>query len=110
MKCPVCKFSKCRWIELKDPAKLPTEKLESVVKHNLSYIEMVFSGNQGSAHAEERMYNSLAPYTEEIEKRKKSQAAQFLGAKGGRVKSEAKRAAARRNGKKGGRPRKDKKK
>lgn len=73
---------------------------------------MVFSGNQGSAHAEERMYSQLEPYTAELEKRKNDAAktaAQTLGAKGGAVKSKAKAQAARENGKKGGRPRKAKK-
>lgn len=72
MKCPVCKFAKCRWIELKpNPEKLPSQDLECVVSHNISFINMTFSGNQGSANAEERMYARLQPYTEELEKRGK---------------------------------------
>ncbi len=73
-KCPVCKYAKCRWIELSsDPAKVTTERLEEVVDHNLSVIEMMFrsnNGSNGSAHAEERMYHRLEPYTSEIERRK----------------------------------------
>lgn len=72
MKCQKCKRAKCIWIELKkDPKKIDTEELESVINHNLSYIEMIFSGHQGSAYAEERMYDALSPYTEEIERREK---------------------------------------
>lgn len=71
-RCPVCKRAKCKWIELKDPKKVKTiEELEQVVDHNLSVIEMLFRDNtNGSAHAEERMYAKLNPYTEEIERRK----------------------------------------
>lgn len=73
MKCPVCKFAKCRWIHLKSISnKLSTEYLESVVAHNIGYIDMVYSGNQGSAYSEERMYDRLALYTNEIEKRKRA--------------------------------------
>lgn len=72
MKCPVCKRSKCKWVELKsNPEKLSTEEINRVVDHNISYIEMIFSGNQGSAHAEERMYLALEPYTSELERRQK---------------------------------------
>jgi hypothetical protein len=71
-KCPVCKFAKCRWITLKsDPKKLSDEELDQIVEHNLSWIEMTYSGNQGSAHAEERMYDLLTPYTDEQERREK---------------------------------------
>lgn len=70
MKCPICKYAKCRWIDLKpNPEKLSTEELEKVVKHNTSYIEMVYRGNQGSAHSEERAYMRLSPYTDELERR-----------------------------------------
>lgn len=72
MKCPVCKFAKCRWIELKDdPKKVSDAELSRVVSHNLSYIEMVYSGHQGSADSEERAYNRLSPYTDEQERRKR---------------------------------------
>lgn len=40
-------------------------------------------------------------------KKERSLAAAILGAKGGKVKSDAKSQAARENGRKGGRPRKD---
>lgn len=71
MKCPVCKRAKCKWIELKpDPKKLKTEELQRVVHHNVDYIEMLFNGNNnGSAHAEERMYELLSLYTDELEAR-----------------------------------------
>jgi hypothetical protein len=72
MKCPVCRRAKCVWVELKsNPEKQSLEHLEKVVNHNLSYIDMIFSGHGGSAHAEERMFTRLAPYTDEIESRKK---------------------------------------
>jgi hypothetical protein len=71
MKCPVCKRAKCQWVGLKsNPTKVKTEELKKIIDHNLSYIDMVFTNNQGSANAEERMINSLAPYAEELEKRK----------------------------------------
>jgi hypothetical protein len=70
-KCPVCKRSKCIWIELKlNPEMDTTESLTKIVDHNLSYIEMIYKDHQGSASAEERMINRLTPYTDEIEKRK----------------------------------------
>lgn len=70
-KCLVCKFAKCRWIELKElPAKLPVEEMERVVDHNISFIDMTFSGSNESAYAEERMYARLTPYTDELEARK----------------------------------------
>lgn len=73
-KCPVCKYAKCRWIELKpNPMELSTEELERVVNHNISVIEMTYrdnNGSNGSAYAEERAYGRLAPYTDEIERRK----------------------------------------
>lgn len=70
-KCPVCKRAKCKWVELKsDPSKLSTEELKRVVVHNQDYIEMLFRGNGGSAYAEEKMINSLSPYTDELEERK----------------------------------------
>jgi hypothetical protein len=70
-RCPICKFAKCRWIDLKsDPKKLTTEELNRVVDHNVSYIEMVYrDNNNGSAYAEERAYTRLHPYVEELEKR-----------------------------------------
>lgn len=73
MKCPVCKFSKCRWIGLKAaPEKLSDEELDKIIVHNISFIEMTYRGHQGSALSEERMYNSLAPYTDEQEKRNRA--------------------------------------
>lgn len=71
MKCPICKFAKCRWIELKpDVERLPVEELNRIIDHNVAYIEMIYKGHQGSADAEERAYNRLAPYADELEKRK----------------------------------------
>ena len=46
-----------------------TETLEATINHNISYIEMQFKGHQGSAYAEERMYDQLSPFQEELEKR-----------------------------------------
>lgn len=69
MKCKTCKRAKCVWVDV-DPKKATDEKLDEIVTHNLSYINMIFSGHQGSAHAEERMYDKLAPYTDEQENRK----------------------------------------
>ncbi len=70
-KCPVCKFAKCRWVDLKDdPTKVSNDELERVINHNLSFIEMTFSGHGGSSHAEERMFDKLNPYTDEQERRK----------------------------------------
>lgn len=69
LKCPDCKRARCVWIPLKDPAKVSLARLKAVEAHNMNYIEMIFKGNQGSAAAEERMYASLSPYTDEIEKR-----------------------------------------
>ena len=70
MKCPICHRAKCVWIELKpDPEKVHTDKILEVVHHNMSYIEMIFNGHQGSAFAEERLYNKLAPYTDELQRR-----------------------------------------
>lgn len=70
-KCPTCKRAKCKWVDLKpNPEKLTSAELERIVAHNMSYIEMVFAGHQGSAFAEERMYNQLNPYCDELEKRK----------------------------------------
>lgn len=70
MSCPVCKRKTCIWIQLKNnPEKLPTEELKRVVDHNIGYIEMVFRDGQGGASNEERMYNNLSPYTNEIERR-----------------------------------------
>lgn len=70
MRCPVCKFAKCRWIELKKPENVSLERLEQVVSHNLSYIDMIYSGHQGSAAGEERLLEALLPYTDEIDRRK----------------------------------------
>lgn len=47
------------------------ERLEEIINHNLSYINMVFGGHQGSVYAEERMYDQLSPYQIELDKRKK---------------------------------------
>ncbi len=73
-KCPVCKYAKCRWVELNsNPKFISTERLNEVVDHNLSYIEMVYSpnnGSNGSAYAEERAIGRLAPYTDELEIRR----------------------------------------
>lgn len=72
-RCKVCWRAKCRWVEVRNIAKAPTERLEKVLRHNLSYINYAFSANNGgngSAHAEERAYERLAPITAEIEKRK----------------------------------------
>jgi hypothetical protein len=68
-KCDVCKFAKCRWVD-KDPKKLGDFELEELIEHNMGVIEMKFRGHQGSAHAEERMYDQLSPYTDEQEHRK----------------------------------------
>lgn len=70
-KCPVCKYAKCRWIELKpNPGKLTSEELTRVIHHNVSYINMTYSGHQGSAYGEERLYAALEPYSDELEARK----------------------------------------
>lgn len=69
--CPTCKRARCQWVELKpNPAKVPTRRLETVVSHNISYIDMIFKDG-GSAAGEERMYGMLTPYTDELEKRGK---------------------------------------
>lgn len=72
MKCPICKFSKCRWIELAPDARKVRDlkKLETVVNHNIDVINMMFRGSD-SAYAEERAYQRLQPYCDEIERRKK---------------------------------------
>lgn len=70
MKCKTCKRARCVWVNVKDIKKATTEKLEEIVGHNLSYIDMVFSGHQGGSGSEERMYDQLEPYTREIERRK----------------------------------------
>jgi hypothetical protein len=70
MKCPVCKYAKCRWIDLEDdPSKVSTEKLERVLNHNNAVVEMIFR-DEGSAYGEERMYARLGPYAEELERRR----------------------------------------
>ena len=72
-KCPQCKRAKCKWIDLKDdPSKVPEAEIAAVIAHNNRVIEVMFSGNNGSngsAYAEERMYNRLQSYAEELEKR-----------------------------------------
>jgi hypothetical protein len=69
MKCPVCKRAKCVWIDVS--LKASTEKIEEVIAHNSAYIEMIFrdQGSEGSSYAEERMWNKLGPYQEELDKR-----------------------------------------
>lgn len=70
MKCPDCWHSKCVWIKLKDPRRLSKRRLERVISHNTSFIEMTFR-NGGGALAEERAYAQLTPYVEELERRNK---------------------------------------
>lgn len=70
-KCPVCKRARCQWVFIKDLKKATTDKIDTVISHNISYIDMVCNGNQGSSGAEERMYDRLQPYEEELERRKK---------------------------------------
>jgi hypothetical protein len=68
-KCPFCKRAKCVWVDIKDPKKATTERLEELISHNISYINMVFAGNQGSSGSEERMYDNLDPYQQELDRR-----------------------------------------
>lgn len=70
-KCHVCKRAKCKWVDVKISSAVTIERLEEIINHNLSYINMVFGGHQGSVYAEERMYDQLSPYQIELEKRKK---------------------------------------
>lgn len=70
MKCHLCKRAKCIWLDIKNVKKATNQQLEDLLIHNLSYIDMVFQGHQGSAHAEERMHNKLEPYQVELDKRK----------------------------------------
>lgn len=73
-KCPICKYTKCRWVDLDDdPKKLTTQQLDQVVNHNIGVIDMLCrnnNGSNGSAYAEERMYNRLTPYADELEARR----------------------------------------
>ena len=72
MACPTCRRKRCVWIGLKeDPVKVPTSEIERVISHNLSWIEMEFAYNNGSALAEERAYDALQSYAEELERRKR---------------------------------------
>lgn len=70
MKCPFCKRAKCVWVDI-NLVKSTLEQLKQVVAHNSAYIEMVFrdQGSEGSSYAEERMWNKLGPYQEEIDRR-----------------------------------------
>lgn len=68
MKCPTCKRAKCVWVSL-NPKKAKTERLKDVVAHNLSFIDMTFNGHQGGSGSEERLYDLLEPYSQELERR-----------------------------------------
>ena len=77
MKCPICKYSKCRWVDpVSDAEKQATTYLQEIVNHNIGYIEMIFRNHQGGSNAEERMYSRLTPYTDIIERRSKIEACQ----------------------------------
>ena len=64
---------KIKWIQLEvDPTKVSTEKLEKVINHNNTWIEMqVRLDHNLSEHTESRWYDSLNPYAIELERRKK---------------------------------------
>lgn len=68
MKCPVCRYAKCRWVHLDHNAlkKNSVAELRNILNHNISYIEMVSRGAQ-SSHNEERMYSMLSPIVQELE-------------------------------------------
>lgn len=66
--------ARCVWVELKpNPEKQTERHLRRVIHHNESYIDMLYRGHSGSAHGEERMYELLAPYTNELARRAKLQ-------------------------------------
>lgn len=70
MACPVCKYAKCRWIPLNPkPERIKTDRLETVIQHNIDYIDYICRDGNVSAASEERMYQDLNSYVIELEKR-----------------------------------------
>lgn len=69
-KCPTCHRARCRWVEFSpDVSRIKTKRIKEILDHNYQYIEMAFSGHQGSANAEERMIARLEPLQIELDKR-----------------------------------------
>lgn len=71
-RCKVCWRAKCRWYPISPGmiARQKTDRLETLLEHNMNYIDML--GRQGSisASAEERLYDELSPIVAELERRK----------------------------------------
>ena len=70
MSCPTCRRKRCIWIALKeDPEKLESVYLKTIIQHNIGFIDMICRDGSVSAITEERYYDRLLPYSEELEKR-----------------------------------------